>query len=79
MGVHLEGPTKLEFQCQERLLEKVASKLRCKGQMRVSQGQLGHGGSWPACTPPRGVRSLSAGGFTNHLLLLGLSERKECP
>ena len=69
---------KLEFQGQEWLLEKVASKLGYKGQVRIIQGPLGHGGSWTACIPPRGERSLRTEGFATHLLRSQLSERKEC-
>ena len=76
MVAHLGVPTQLEFQGQEWLLEKVASKLGYKGQVRIIQVQLGHGRSWPACVPPRGERSLSTEGFATHLLRFLLSERK---
>ena len=78
MVAHLGGPTKLEFQGQEWFLEKVASKLGYKGQVRIIQGPLRHGGSWTACIPPRGEKSLSTEGFATHLLQLQLSGKKEC-
>lgn len=69
MGASLRASTKSEFQEQESLPEKVASKMRCKGQGRVSQVQPGHGGSWPACIPPRGERKFECWGMYRSFLM----------